>query len=116
MDIIKYDLVEPVSDKSKPFYFANRHSIVCRFDTCYEYYIEVQQYNPDTNSYSFYLLMYKEKLNQNCRKINRDNYGRSIMRLHNRLDDYVSQECKNRGNVNVDYLESTDEYDVYSVE
>lgn len=116
MDIVNFDIVSPVVDKHKPFYFTNRNSLVCRFEKRYDYYVECSRYNPTTNSYNYYLLLSKENFNANCRKINNDNYGRALIRLHDSFNDFVKSECSNRGNINVEYLESTDDYDVYSVE
>lgn len=116
MDIINFDIVSPIVNKHKPFYFNNRQSLVCRFQQRYDYYVECSRFDPDKQCYHYYLLLYKDKLNDNCRKINNDNYGRSIIMLHNDMNNYVKSECKIRGNINVEYLESTEEYDVYSVE
>lgn len=115
MDITTYDVVSPVIDKHKPFYFINRNSLVLRLEIRYNYYVEVCRYNNETNSYNYYFLFSKQKFNTNCRNLHIDNYGRYIIPLHGNFNDYVKQECMNRGNINVEYLESTEVYDVYSV-
>lgn len=116
MDITTYDIIAPVSDKTKPRFFSKINSLVFRLDKKYKYYVEVSRYNKEEDIYSYFLLLSNYNFNINCRKINNDNYGRTIIILHNNLLEYIKAESKSRGNINIDYIESTNEYDVYSVE
>lgn len=116
MEINNYNIINKVIDRNKPFYYPNRNSIICRFKQRYNYYLEASRYNSTSCNYEYYLLVGKTKFNENALKINNDSYGRAIMRLHKDFHNYVKQECIERGNINIDYLESLELYDIYRVE
>lgn len=116
MEINNYDIVAPVIDRKKPFYYEKRRSLICRFRQRYTYYLEGSRYNQNTKTKDYYLFVGKIKFHDSCNKINNDDYGRAIMRLHSDFHDYVRDECYARGNINVTFVETEDNYDVYRVE
>lgn len=115
MELYNFDIVAPVIDKKKPFYLENRKSLVFRLDIKYNYYVECSQFNEDTQETDYYLLLSQNKFNDNCRKLQYDNYGRYKAFLHDKFREYVSNESKNRGNIDLEYIESTEEYDIFSI-
>ena len=44
-----------------------------------------------------------------------DGYGRCKIKLRGDIKDYVEYLCKTTGNVELEYIESSEEYDVFSI-
>lgn len=111
-DIIKYNILNPVTDKKKPFirdgvlYFPIKER--------YNYFVECYTDNIVGGS-NYYILLGKEKFNPNCRKCQMDGYGRCKIKLKGDIKDYVEYLCKTTGNVELEYIESSEEYDVFSI-
>ena len=80
----------------------------------YTNYVEVKNYN-DIDGYEYYLLLGISKFDSNCRKCRVDDYARLIVNLHDELKDYATKECNERGNLEFNYIESEDDYDVWQI-
>lgn len=114
-DLVSFEILNPISDKNKP-YFDNKNNIfVIPLKIGYTYYVETKliEENGITN---YYLLLGFTKFNNNARRCNVDNYGRCKIRIGGEFKDFVINECKERGNINVTYIESKEDYDIYLVE
>ena len=115
MELYTFNIEAPVTDKSKPFYYANRESLVFRSPIKYTFYIECSKIDEISGEKSFYLLLSNTKFNDNCRPLKRDSYGRYFAKLHNDFKNYVINETNERGNIIIEYLESKEVYDIYSI-
>ena len=115
MELYTFNIEAPVTDKSKPFYYATRESLVFRNKIKYAYYLECSKIDEITGDKSFYLLLSLDKFNDNCRRLKRDSYGRYFARLHNEVKNYVVRETKERGNIDINYIESKDYFDIYNI-
>lgn len=110
-----FDIVNPKTNKRSPFY--NKKKGLFYFPTTirYKYYLECSKFNNNTNDTEFYILLSKEKFNENCNKCSYDNYGRCQMRLNGSIKEYVINESKERGNLIMDYIESKPNYDIFNL-
>lgn len=111
--IYKYEVIAPVTNKQRPHFDKRSLFIVPIIKKNYKYYIECARYNPNTFSREYFLLLSEEKFDNNCRKCRVDNYGRLKLILHGECKCYAIDEIAARGNIDVEYLETEDVYDIY---
>lgn len=115
MPIITYEVINPITDTKRPFLNKSGLLLFYAIGAKYRYFVECAR--TETNgSREYYILISDKKFDNNCRLCNVDNYGRCKLKLHGELKDYVTNEIHTRGNVDVEYQESTSEYDIYKIE
>ncbi|AXH74525.1 MAG: hypothetical protein KNU04_gp55 [crAssphage sp. isolate ctbg_1] len=111
-DIVKYEIINPIADKSKPYYRSG--TLYIPIETKYKYFLETRVL--DENGYTqYYFLFGKEKFNKHCRKCQSDSYGKIKLRPKGEIKEYIHDTCKSDGNIELEYIESTDTYDVFMV-
>lgn len=113
--IIKYELIAPVTDRKAPYLNRSGAFIVPAIKKLYKYYVEVKRYNPDALCYEYFLLLSDKKFDVQCRKCRVDDYGRLKVKLHGEFLDFVANECTSNGNVQFNYEESEDCYDIWKI-
>lgn len=112
-DIIKYDILNPIPDKSLPF--VNKGILYFPIDENYRYFLEASQDNAYGGK-DYFILLGKVKFSQHCRLCQTDMYKRVKLKLKGELKEYVNDVCEAKGNVNIEYVESAENYDVFSIE
>lgn len=107
-DIVKYEILNPVIDKTKPFF--RKGILFIPIEEKYRYFIEAAQENAYGEKY-YFLLLSKTKFNSNCRICNTDMYGRVKIPLKGEIKDFV----ENKTTIDIEYIESGEDYDVFSI-
>lgn len=115
MSIIKYEIINPITNTKKPHVNKYGVFIIPNIKHNYRYYIEVMRYNDSKYCYEYFLLLSDTKFDEQCRKCNVDNYGRLKVIIHKELKYFINEEMNNRGNLNVEYIESEELYDVWQI-
>lgn len=115
MAIFNYEILNPVTDKHKPYYDYNMQSLIFTLPIQYKYYLECARYNEQREEKDYFLLMGNDKFDTNCRPCRIDNYNRYKIRVKGELKDYIIQEMQDRGNLNVELDYEAIDYDVYKV-
>ena len=114
MSIIKYKAVNPVVNVKLPFYNSKNGIFYIPINHTYKYYIEAIV--PQTGGgVKYYILLGKTKFDNNCRICHTDAYGRVQVRIKGSFKEFVLDELKERANLNVEYIESADDYDAYHI-
>ena len=113
--IFKYEVIDPPTNYKKPHLNKDGALIIPNIIKNYSYYVEASLINNNIIGREYYLLLSATKFDECCRKCRVDTWGRLRLNLHGDLLAYVKSEIKRRGNVNVDYLETEDNYDVYKI-
>jgi len=113
-DIIKYAIIDPIPDKNKPYFDNKRNIFVIPTKTNYSWYI-LSYIDNGYGGVDYYILLGKTKFNNHCRKCNTDNYGRTKIKLLGELYNYVKDTCELYGNIEVEYIESAEDYDVFKI-
>lgn len=113
MQIYKYEVLNPLTNNKKPFIDKRGFLIIPFIHKKYKYYIETARNNNSERNY--YVLLSDNKFNDNCRKCTVDDYGRLKLILRGELKEYVNTEIKYRGNINFEYVESEESYDVFEI-
>ena len=111
-DIIKYEILNPVSDVTKPF--IRKDIFYIPLKKCYNYYIEAAVTN-ELGGRDYYILLGTNKFNPHCRRCSTDGYGRVKIKLQGDIKDYVYTICERNGNIDVVYTESTENYDAFEL-
>lgn len=114
--IAKYKILNPLTDHKKPYYDTKRNLLIIPIRNNYKYFLEAAQYNPDKGINEYYLLLGSNKFDDSCRPCETDMYGRCKLRVIGELKEYVLDQLEDRGNLEVEYVESGDGYDVYSIQ
>lgn len=112
MSIFKYEILNPVKDKKKPFLDRRGFFNIPNLKTNYKYYIECARYNPILGYKEYYILLSKEKFDNNCRNCKMDDYGRLKIPVKGKIKDFI----KDNDDVNIKHIESEDGYDVFKIE
>ena len=116
MGLFKYDILNPVKNNKRPFFDEKKGLFYIPINAKYRYYVEAAITNQDTGGREYYILLSSIKFNEHCRLCNVDGYGRCKIKIKGEIRDYIIQETKIRGNVNVTYMETENIYDVYLIE
>ena len=113
--INQFDIINPVINKKSPFFDEKRGLFIFPTNIPYKYFLECSKINEITKDIEYYILLGKEKFNENCRSCQVDNYGRCKLKPLGIIKDYIKQESKERGNIILDYIESAENYDIYNL-
>lgn len=115
MTILKYNLIDPAIDKHKPYYDIKNKVFRFQVNQQYNYFAQAYQINPVNNIKEYLLLLGKNKFDDSCKKCITNQYGKCNVHLTGEFLVFVKNECKERGNIIVEYMESDEDYDVYLV-
>lgn len=115
MSILKYEIINPITNRKKPHIDKYGAFIIPAIKKNYKYYIEVKRYNTTTLCYEYFIILSIIKFDSQCKKCRVDDYGRLKLIVHGDIKDYIVNEINNRGNVEFNYMESEQEYDVWQV-
>lgn len=115
MSIFQYEVLNPVLDTKKPHVDKRGFLVVPAINKKYRYFIEVARYNPNIFDKEYFLLLSTDKFDANCRTCRVDDYGRLKIKVIGEFKDYVNNIAKDVGNLQVVYIESADNYDVWQV-
>lgn len=111
--INNYEILNPVTNNKEPYINKRGELVIPNIKRNYNYYIECAR---NTNyGRDYFILVGKDKFDRNCRKCNVDIYGRLKIRIKGEFKDYIECEIKYRGNVNYEYIESEQLYDIFKV-
>lgn len=113
--LLKFNIINPAVDKKKPYYDEKHNILIFPVKSRYNYFIQACQISPITHIKEYFLLLGAEKFDDACRKCQTNQYGKCSVRLSDEFKEYVLEECKERGNIIVEYSESENNYDIYSV-
>lgn len=113
VEIYQYETL--TNTKKYPKYDEKRHTIVTRIKPIYQWFIEVREYNKDTNDYNYYILLSKDIFNENCKKVKYDDYGRMKIIVVDELHNEILFIIKNNKSFNFEYLDSNEYYDRYII-
>ena len=110
--ILKYNLINPAIDKKKPYYDEKTRTLKFQVKSNYRYFIQATQINEVTHVKEYFLLLGTEKFDDACKKCQTNQCSVS---LSGEFKEFVISECKERGNIIVEYTESDEGYDAYNV-
>lgn len=113
--IFKYEVINPITNNKKPFYDFKRKLFLFPVDVSYKYYVECARNNATTGGREYFILLSNDKFDDNCRKCRVDDYGRCQINVRGEIKEYIIDEVKNRGNIEVNYISNEEYYDVYEV-
>lgn len=117
MEIFKYEIIGKKTNKNLPFFDKEKGIFVFCIDGIYNWYCEARTYNISYDCYDYYLLMGKDKVNIDFKHCRRDNLGRYKIRPSDELKEWFEKYYNvDSGNFDVNYLETVDNYDIYSIE
>lgn len=115
MTILKYNLIDPAVNKTKPYYNFQTDTFVFPIKHKYNWFVQAYDINEVTRRKEYFLLLGKEKFDDGCRRCDCDGYGKCRVHLTDEFKEFVISECKSRGNIIVEYSESDEGYDAYNV-
>lgn len=113
--ICNYEVLNPVVDTKSPFFNIKRGLFIFPINRKYRYYIECARNNEHDGNREYFILLSNIKFDKNCRICHVDSYGRCQIKVRGEMKDFILRETKWRGNIEVEYIESTDAYDVFTV-
>lgn len=117
MEIFKYEIVNKKTDRTRPFFDKESGLFVCRIPKIYHWYCIARVFNIQDNEYDYFILFSDVKFAENCRKCHIDDFGRYRLRPGKDFAKWLLEYYDvDNGNFDVKYMETIDNYDVYSVE
>lgn len=117
MCIYKYEVINKQTNKDMPFFDKEKGIFVCYIDRIYNWYCEARTYNKIYDCYEYYLLFSKDKVNKDFKHCRRDYLGRYKIRPGKELNEWFNTYYNvDSGNFNMEYVETINNYDVYSIE
>lgn len=114
MTIHKYQVINKIKDTKLPFYDAKKDIFFIPIKTKYRYYVEAIVPDGEGGN-NYYILLGNIKFDTSCKICHTDNYGRVQVKVRGEIKDFIIRESIERANVNITYIESTSDYDVYEV-
>lgn len=115
MAIHKYQIINHTTNAKMPFFDEKKGIFYLPVNHIYRYFVEAVVANTEEGGYDYFFLLSKTKFDNNCRLCNTDGYGRCQIKIRGDMKEYIVSELKGRGTVDVEYIESTDGYDVFKV-
>lgn len=113
MSIVKYEILNP-TNKRKPF-LNQKGFFLFPVKKAYKYYIECATTNEFDGNKEYFLLLGTERFDENCRICKTDSYGRCNIKVQGEIKSYIINEIQNKGCVNVEHIETNDDYDIFSI-
>ena len=114
MSIFKYEVINPTTDNKRPFFDKRKGLFYAPLKKKYRYFVEATVLD-ENGCEDYFIILGNVKFDKNCRLCHTDNYGRCQIKVKGKIKDYILEEVTNRGNVDLEYIESTDTYDVFKV-
>lgn len=116
MGIFKYQIINPAKDTKKPYYDDKKGILyITDIKTPYRYFVEAITANKEEGGNNYYIILGRNKFDNSCRICHTDGYGRCQVKVKGEIKDFIVNETNERGNININYIESTDDYDVFEV-
>lgn len=115
MNVTKYNIINPVTDKRLPYYDKTGYLIIPTPGKNYKYFLECSIYIKDEKRNQYFILLGEEKFDENCRKCETSLYGRTKLKPKGELKDYIEENCQDTKNISIVYKESEGGYDVYQI-
>lgn len=115
MAIHKYQVINHITDAKKPFFDEKKGIFYVPVKHKYRYFVEAVVANTIEGGYDYYLLLGNTKFDVNCRLCNTDGYGRCRIKVKGQMKEFILDEIHNRSNLDIEYIESTDNYDVFKL-
>lgn len=115
MTITKYNVLNPSINRKQPYYDVNKELFLFPVKSKYRYFVEASRFNREKNINEYYLLLGSVKFDDNCRLCEVNEYGKCKVKLKGEIKEYVMNECSERGNIECNYIETEDDYDVFRV-
>lgn len=113
--IYKYNILNPLINNKEPYYDFEKDNLIIPVSKRYKYFVEAYTFDNETNNNNYYLLLGINKFDNNCRICDTNMYAKCKIKLKGEIKDFVKRECKDRGNIIIKFVESTDDYDVYMI-
>lgn len=113
--IYKYEIITPISNKNKPYYSSRKELVIPNINYAYKWFIPVSRNNEHTFDKEYFILFSTDKFDTQCRKTSTDNGGRFCINITGDIKDFIDNEIKIRGNIDIEYLESEGLYDVWKI-
>ena len=114
--IAKYNITNPILNKNLPYYIKSSNTFYFKLNRNYNYYLIGDRFNENTGDIDFYILLGKTQFDDNCKRIQCDNYGRYKFKPIGIFKKFILNELTNRVNFNLEYVESEEQFDVYLIE
>ena len=115
MDIYQFQILNPIIDKKKPHIDKYGVFIIPKIMKYYNYFLECCRFNNNIGFKEYFILLGYTKFNVHAKKCHVDNYGRLKLNVAGDIKDYITNEVTDRGNINVEYLSSETDYDIYKI-
>ena len=114
--LAKYEIVNPLPIRTKPHLNRRGELVIPNIATLkYNWYLEVARDNVVTGDREYYILFSTDKFDSSCIKLTKDYGCKYVIQLHGEFADFVHREINTRANVDIDYLYSEDNYDVWEI-
>lgn len=116
MSIFNYKVLNPTTDKKKPFLDKNGFFYFYIKEKNIKYYLECVTINTEKQIKEYYLLVGENKFDEHCKLCHVDDYGRCKFKPRGELKDYIVNEMNDRGNLNVIKTDSNGLYVTFLIE
>lgn len=113
--IPKYNIINPISNTKKPYYDFKFNYFIFPVDRKYKYFVEAANFNQTKGYMEYFIILDEKPFDENCRKCEVNMYGKCKVKLLGEIKDYVRNECRERGNIEVSYVETINSADVFSI-
>ncbi len=115
MELFDFQIVKRKTNKNLPYIDDKERLIIPNANKAYKYYLETVRYNPEAEDYERYILFGNKPFNENCERCTIDNYGRIKLFLSKEFKHYLVKEIANGNNIDLQYVETRDEFDVWEI-
>lgn len=114
--ITKFEVIQRNIDKHKPHFNRRGELVISAINNHnYKWYVSAARNNTNTNDREYFILFGNTKFDLNCYKLTRDYSNNCVICPVNELSEFVNREIKDRGSIEIEYLYSEDDYDVWQL-
>ena len=117
MEIYRYEIIGKHTNKNRPFFDKKKGLFIFKLKGNYNWWCQAKLFNNETGCYDYYLLFSKEKFCDTAFKCHKDDFGKYRLSVSDEFKDWLTEYYDiDSGNFNIEYVETINNYDVYSVE
>ena len=114
MAVYEYEVLNQRTSNVK--YLKDRQTLLIKIKTHpYKWYLEVRDYNMETQEYNYYILFSATKFDENCKRITFDDYGRERIQVGAAMHKELMNLLVDGKILNLEYKGGNNRYDKYAI-
>lgn len=115
MSVFQYEILNNSVVNKRPYLDDRGVFIVYNPRRRYKYFLEARRYNPNTDSYQYYILLGVDKFDDKCYRCRVDDFGRLQLRFSANVKRVIANAVENGQDLAFDFVAEDDGFDAWKL-